>query len=112
MQTENRFFDDLARVANGAVGTFANIRTEIETIIKQRLERLLSDMDLVPREEFNVVKAMAAKAREEQEIMAKRVAELEASLAKTTKPNAAKPTARKARTASKTKNPAAKTNKK
>ncbi|MDA0655749.1 MAG: accessory factor UbiK family protein [Proteobacteria bacterium] len=109
MQTENRFFDDLARVANGAVGTFANIRTEIETLIKQRLERLLSNMDLVPREEFNVVKAMAAKAREEQEILAKRVTELEASLAKTTKPKAAK---RPPRTASKAQKPAGKTTKK
>ena len=80
MQTENRFFDDLARVASGAVGTIANIRAEIETLIKQRLERMLSDMDLVPREEFDAVKAMAAKAREEQEVLVKRVVALEKSL--------------------------------
>jgi BMFP domain-containing protein YqiC len=94
MQTENRFFDDLARVANGAVGTIANMRTEIETLIKQRLERMLSDMDLIPREEFDAVKAMAAKAREEQEILAKRVENLETALKSATKPKTAKTTAK------------------
>ena len=90
MQTENRFFDDLARVANGAVGTIANMRTEIETLIKQRLERMLSDMDLVPREEFDAVKFMASKAREEQEVLAKRVAHLETALKSVTTPKSSK----------------------
>ena len=80
MQTENRFFDDLARVANGAFGAVAGLRTEAETLVKQRFERLLTDMDLVRREEFEAVKAMAARARSEQEDLAIRVAALEAQL--------------------------------
>ena len=94
MQTENRFFDDLARVASGAVGTIANIRAEIETLIKQRLERMLSDMDLGPREEFDAVKAMAAKAREEQEVLVKRVVALEKSLKSDSKSDAVQKTAK------------------
>jgi BMFP domain-containing protein YqiC len=78
MQSENRFFDDLARVASGAFGAFAGLRTEVETLAKQRFERLLADMDLVRREEFEAVKAVAARARGEQEDLALRVAALEA----------------------------------
>ena len=78
MQTENRFFDDLARVASGAFGAFAGLRTEVETLVRQRFERLLADLDLVRREEFDAVKAMAARARTEQEDMAIRLAALEA----------------------------------
>ena len=78
MQSENRFFDDLARVASGAFGAVAGLRTEMEALFKQRFERLLADMDLVQREEFDAVKAMAARARGEQEDLAIRVAELEA----------------------------------
>jgi len=80
MQTENRFFDDLARVASGAMGAFAGLRAEVEALVKQRFERLLADMDLVQREEFDAVKAMAARARTEQEDLAIRVAELEAKV--------------------------------
>ncbi|MDC1050464.1 accessory factor UbiK family protein [bacterium] len=94
MQSENRFFDDLARVANGAVGTISNMKTEIETLIKQRLERMLSDMDLVSREEFDAVKFMASKAREEQEVLAKRVLHLEAALKSTTTPKSSKTAAK------------------
>jgi BMFP domain-containing protein YqiC len=78
MQTENRFFDDLARVANGAFGAVAGLRTEVETLVRQRVERLLVDLELVRREEFDAVKAMAARARGEQEDLAIRVAALEA----------------------------------
>src|SRR5256885_5290481 len=80
MQSENRFFDDLARVASGAMGAFAGLRSEVEALVKQRFERLLADMDLVQREEFDAVKAMAARARTEQEDLAIRVAELEAKV--------------------------------
>ena len=80
MQVENRFLDDLARVANGAIGALSGIRGEIEGLIKQRAERLLADMDLVPRDEFEAVKAVAVKARSEQEALALRVAALEAAL--------------------------------
>ena len=80
MQSENRFFDDLARVASGAFGAIAGLRTEVETLVRQRFERLLADLDLVKREEFEVVRAMAARARTEQEDLAIRVADLEARL--------------------------------
>lgn len=96
MQTQNRLFDDLARVAGGAFSTVAGLRTEIEDLVKQRLERLLADMDHVPREEFDAVKAMAEKARLEQEALQKRVDALEEALAATSKPSRAKPKTRKA----------------
>ena len=99
MQTENRFFDDLARVANGAVGTLANMRAEFETLIKQRLERMLTEMDLVPREEFEAVKAMAAKAREAQEKLESRVLALEAALQEAPRKTAPKPRNRPAKSA-------------
>ena len=84
MQSRTRILEDLAKVTTGAVSTLAGIKNEIEGLVRQQLERLLSDMDLVSREEFDAVKAMAAKARSEQEALRKRVAALEAQ-AKTTK---------------------------
>ncbi len=81
MQTSNRLFDDLARVASGALHTLGGLREEIETRVRERVERMAADMDLVTREEFDAVRAMAAKAREEQEAMAARLAKLEAELA-------------------------------
>src|SRR5436309_13269807 len=81
MQSQNRFFDDMARVASGAVGALSGVRGEIEARFRDQLERILAGMDLVSREEFEAVKAMAAKAREEQESLQRRVAELEARLA-------------------------------
>jgi len=80
MQTENRLFDDLARVASGAINTLGGLREEIELRVKERLERLASEMDLVSREEFDAVKAMAAKARAEQTALEKRIVALEAAL--------------------------------
>ena len=64
MQTQNPFLDDLAKVAAGAVGGLAGIKHEIETRLREQFERILGRMDLVTREEFEVVKAMAAKARD------------------------------------------------
>jgi BMFP domain-containing protein YqiC len=80
MQTQNRLLDDLARVASGALGVAAGMREEIESRLRDQFERILSSMDLVTREEFDAVKAMAAKAREEQETLAARLAALEAEL--------------------------------
>ncbi|MCX7629964.1 MAG: accessory factor UbiK family protein [Geminicoccaceae bacterium] len=77
MQMENRLFDDLARIASGAINTLTGIKDEIETRIRERLERLANDMDLVNREEFEAVRAMAAKARAAQERLESRLAELE-----------------------------------
>jgi BMFP domain-containing protein YqiC len=77
MQMENRLFDDLARVASGAINTLSGIKDEIETRIRERLERWANEMDLVTREEFEAARAMAAKARAEQERLELRLAELE-----------------------------------
>jgi BMFP domain-containing protein YqiC len=77
MQTENRLFDDLARVASGAINTLGGLREEIELRVKERLERFANEMDLVSREEFDAVKAMAAKARADQEALMARIASLE-----------------------------------
>ncbi|MGH6896146.1 MAG: accessory factor UbiK family protein [Geminicoccaceae bacterium] len=82
MQTENRLLDDLARMANGALNTLSGLREEIETRVRERVERMLADMDMVPREEFDAVKAMAQKARAEQEDLAAKVGELEQRIAK------------------------------
>ena len=81
MQTQNRFFDDVARVASGTVGALSGVRGEIEARLRDQLERVLVGMDLVSREEFEAVKAMAAKAREEQELLRAQIAALEARLA-------------------------------
>jgi hypothetical protein len=81
MQTSNRFFDDFAKMASGALHTLGGLREEIETRVRERVERWAADMDLVTREEFDAVSAMAAKAREEQERIAARLAVLEAELA-------------------------------
>ncbi|MGE0095106.1 MAG: accessory factor UbiK family protein [Alphaproteobacteria bacterium] len=82
MQTQNRFFDDLARMAGGTLGLLTGLRTEVEAMVRQQLQRLLGDMQLVSREEFEAVKEMAAKARLEQEIAEKRLAALEEAIAK------------------------------
>jgi len=87
MQTQNRFFDDIARVAAGALGTLSGVKTEVETRLREQLERVLAGMDLVSRDEFEAVKAMAAKARSEQEDLARRVAALESRLAAFTSPD-------------------------
>ena len=94
MQTSNRLLDDIAKVANSAVSTLSGVKGEVEAVVRQQLDRLLSDMDLVPRDEFDAVKAMAAKARTEQEILEKRVAKLEAALAKKAAPSARKTTSK------------------
>src|SRR5262250_255642 len=80
MQSQNRFFDDLARVAAGALGTLSGVKGEVEARLREQLEKVLAGMDLVSRDEFESVKAMAAKARSEQEDLAERVATLESKL--------------------------------
>jgi BMFP domain-containing protein YqiC len=80
MQTQNRFFDDLARVAAGAMGTLSGMKSEVESRVREQFERVLAGMDLVSRDEFEAVKAMAAKARAEQEDLQKRVSELESQV--------------------------------
>jgi BMFP domain-containing protein YqiC len=81
MQTENRLFDDLARMANGAINTLSGVREEIESRLRERVERWLAEMDMVPREEFEAIKELAQKARAEQEDLTVKVAALEQKLA-------------------------------
>ncbi|HWB50740.1 MAG TPA: accessory factor UbiK family protein [Stellaceae bacterium] len=94
MQSQNRFFDDIARVANGAVGALSGVRADIEARFRDQLERVLAGMDVVSREEFEAVKAMAAKARDEQETLLRRIAALESELAvlKAAAPPSSRPT--------------------
>ena len=82
MQTQNRILDDLAKVASSAMGAAAGMRGEVEARIREQFERIISQMDVVPREEFDVMKAVAVKAREESEDLAEKVTALEARLAK------------------------------
>ena len=77
MQTENPFLDGLAKFMTDAAGAAHGARVEFETFMRSRLEKLVADMDFVPREEFEAVKAMAAKARAENEALAARIAALE-----------------------------------
>jgi len=81
MQVDNKLLDDLARVAGGALGALSSLREEAEAQMRQQFERVLSRMDVVSREEYEAVRAMAAKAREEQETLADRVTALEATVA-------------------------------
>jgi BMFP domain-containing protein YqiC len=81
MQTDNRFLDDLAKVASGALGSVSGVKHEVEVRIQQQVEKLLARMNLVPREEFDAMKAVAQAAREAQIRLEARVASLEARLA-------------------------------
>ena len=80
MQTRSRIFDDLAKVAGGAVSTFTGLKAEIEVLIRQQIERFLLDADMVPRDEFDAVKELAANARSGQDALDKRVLNLERKL--------------------------------
>lgn len=84
MQTQNPFFDDIARMAGGALGALSGLKAEIETLVRQQFERVMAGADMVPRDEFEAVRALAIKARTEQEDLAERVAALEAKLAELT----------------------------
>ena len=81
MQSQTKILDDFARVASGAMGVAAGVRGEVEARIREQLERLLTQMDVVPREEFDAMKAVAVAAREEQEALSAKVAALETRLA-------------------------------
>jgi BMFP domain-containing protein YqiC len=80
-QTSNRFFDDLSRLMTDAAGLADGARREVDTVLRGQLERLLSGMDVVTREEFEAVREMAALARAENDKLRERVAALEAKLA-------------------------------
>ncbi|MGF7147929.1 BMFP domain-containing protein YqiC [Sphingomonas zeicaulis] len=79
MQTENRFFDDLAKLMNGAAGTLAGMGREAEASARQRAREWIGGLDFVSRDEFEAVKAMAAAARDEVDELRARLAALEAA---------------------------------
>ena len=81
MQSENKLFDDFVKMANGLAGTFAGMGREAEASAREKMREWMAGSDFVGRDEFEAVKAMAAKARSEQEDLQKRVAGLESQLA-------------------------------
>ncbi|MEL6298887.1 MAG: accessory factor UbiK family protein [Pseudomonadota bacterium] len=82
-QTTGRFFDDIAKLMSTAAGAANGARVEVETMVRGQAERILNEMDVVRREEFEAVKAMAQKAREENDTLRAKLADLEARVSKT-----------------------------
>ena len=85
-QTSNRFFDEVARLMNDAAGVATGVRREFDTVMRTQAERVLRDLDVVQREEFEAVKEMARLAREENEALRARIAALEAKVGGTASP--------------------------
>ena len=83
MQTQSRFFDEVARLMSEAAGAADGVRREAETVMRGQLQRLVADMEFVSREEFEAVREMARLAREENERLAARLAALESHIGKT-----------------------------
>ncbi len=79
VQTTNRFFDEIARLMNDATGVAQGVRREGDTVFRAQADRILRDLDVVSREEFEAVKEMARLAREENEELKTRIAALEAA---------------------------------
>ncbi len=79
-QTTNRFFDEIGRLMNDAAGAAQGVKREIDTVMRTQAEKILRDLDVVKREEFEAVKDMARLAREENEALKARIAVLEAKL--------------------------------
>jgi BMFP domain-containing protein YqiC len=79
-QTSNRFFDEIGRLMNDAAGAAQGVKREIDTVVRNQAEKILHDLDIVKREEFEAVKAMARIAREENEALKARIVALEGKL--------------------------------
>ena len=79
-QTSNRFFDEIGRLMNDAAGAAQGVKREVDQVMRNQAERILRDLDVVKREEFDAVKDMARLAREENEALKARIAALEAKL--------------------------------
>ena len=79
-QTSNRFFDEIGRLMNDAAGAAQGVKREVDTVVRNQAEKILRDLDVVKREEFEAVKDMARLAREENEALKARIAVLEAKL--------------------------------
>lgn len=82
MQSENRLFDDFVKVMNGAAGTIAGMGREAENAFRERMREWVGGLDMVSREEFEAVKAIAIAAREESAALKSRIEALEAAAAK------------------------------
>jgi BMFP domain-containing protein YqiC len=95
-QTSNRLLDEFAKLMTDMAGVAQGVRREVETAFKSQAERFLGEMDLVQREEFDAVREMAARAREENESLKSRIAALEAQLGHAP-PDAQEPVKRGAR---------------
>ncbi len=80
MQTRNKFFDDMSQLMTNAMGVAQGAKTEAETAMKGMIDRWMADRDFVTREEFDAVRTMAQKAREENAALSARIAALEAKL--------------------------------
>lgn len=100
MQTRNKIFDDISQLMSNAVGVAQGARDEAETAMNSWVERWLAERDLVTREEFEAVLAMAQKAREENEALAARISALEKPAGKKPKPPSKKSSSRKKSSAS------------
>jgi BMFP domain-containing protein YqiC len=83
-QTTNRFFDEIGRLMNDAAGAAQGVKREVDTVVRNQAEKILRDLDIVKREEFEAVKDMARLAREENETLKARIAALEAKLGPST----------------------------
>jgi BMFP domain-containing protein YqiC len=81
-QTSNRLLDEFAKLMTDAAGVASGVRREVDSVVRSQAERILRDLDYVTRDEFEAVKEMAVKARDENERLAARLAEIEARLAK------------------------------
>ncbi len=81
-QTSNRLFDEMARLMGDAASVAQGVKREAESVFRTQMERLVADLDLVKREEFDVVREMASQARSENEALKKRIADLEEALAR------------------------------
>ncbi len=82
--TSSRFFDEIAKLMTNATGAAQGVRKELDGLVQSQVERVLNNMSMVKREEFDVVRDMAEKARQENERLEKRLAELELKLNPTT----------------------------
>jgi|SRR5689334_2620730 BMFP domain-containing protein YqiC len=86
-QTTNRFFDEIGRLMNDAAGAAQGVKREVDALWRSQAEKILRDLDIVKREEFEAVKDMARLAREENETLKARIAELEGKLGVSPAPN-------------------------
>ena len=85
MQSQNRIFDDLAKMMNGVAGTMAGMGREAESSLRDKMREWVGGMDFVSRDEFEAVKAMAAAARDENDALRKRIEALEGAKPKASK---------------------------